>query len=423
MSLVKSILNVLSNRILGNLAGVLILPILLLKLSVEEIGALGLLTITPQILSIGMLGITKAIPRFFSDKSDGIDIQYYNGLWGILLVINTIIIYFSCESIWLFVFNQNLDEYAIYLVFFFVNLEIDNYLQEWHITLNKTPFLRNVKLIQILTSLLLTYYLLVIKDLGIDGRLLALLIPGLVIGLFVLLRLRFYRVSFNWVMWWKYISYSKSLALSSLGTVVLTYMDRIMIIKLLPDGTATYGVGLYEIANKIANVLKSLVNSIGRVFQVRYNEIFAVNYRLADRYASMIMRLFIRRMTGLIIVFNLCALIGLLLLGKFNQIYLYILPILTLGYWVRLNYIGYIIKLSRIGLENKLFHGTLYSGSLNVLLNLVLIPNYGIFAAAVTTLISHIFLFIYFNKKIYGKFTMSNLRKWYVLILGFSFFG
>ena len=425
MSVFKNTVNVFFSRLAPIGFSVITLPIVLIKLSVEEIGILGLILITSQFMSLTMLAVNKVIPRFLvgSGKVKS-DLYNFNGLWLFCLLINLLIYVFFNQTIWDFISNGYSNKLSILIIFFFLKQEIANYINEWLIAQDKTIFLRNYKLLETGLTFLLTIFLLLFLNLGFYGRIFALLIPGLFIGIIVMFHLNFYKISYKKDIWVKYISYSKSLALSSLGTVTFNYLDRILIMKLIPENSATYSLGIYEIANKIANVIKVLVNSLSRVFHVKYNKIASDNILLADRYSNLTKKFIVKNLLILIIIFNTISFIGLHGISKFDKIYLILIPLITFGYWLRSNFIFFINQLLITNRQILVFKGTLIAGLINTILNFILIPKFGIVSAALTTSISYSFLLVYFYyyiEKTYFK-KLINFNYLFLAIILNSFY-
>ena len=425
MSVFKNTVNVFFSRLAPIGFSVITLPIVLIKLSVEEIGILGLILITSQFMSLTMLAVNKVIPRFLvgSGKVKS-DLYNFNGLWLFCLLINLLIYVFFNQTIWDFISNGYSNKLSILIIFFFLKQEIDNYINEWLIAQDKTIFLRNYKLLETGLTFLLTIFLLLFLNLGFYGRIFALLIPGLFIGIIVMFHLNFFKISYQKDIWVKYISYSKSLALSSLGTVTFNYLDRILIMKLIPENSATYSLGIYEIANKIDNVIKVLVNSLSRVFHVKYNKIASDNILLADRYSNLTKKFIVKNLLILIIIFNTISFIGLHAISKFDKIYLILIPLITFGYWLRSNFIFFINQLLITNRQILVFKGTLIAGLINTILNFILIPKFGIVSAAITTSISYSFLLVYFYhyiEKTYFK-KLINFNHLFLAIILNSFY-
>jgi O-antigen/teichoic acid export membrane protein len=425
LSIFKNTINVSFSRLAPIGFSVITLPIVLIKLSVEEIGILGLILITSQFMSLTMLAVNKAIPRFLvgSGKVNS-DVYNFNGLWLFCLFINLLIYFFLNQIIWDFITNGYSNKLSIFIILFFLKQEIDNYLNEWLIAQDKTLFLRNYKLLETGLTFLLTIFLLLFLNLGFYGRIFSLLIPGLFIGIIVMFHLNIYKISYKKDIWVKYISYSKSLALSSLGTVTFNYLDRILIMKLIPENYATNSLGIYEIANKVANIIKAIINSLSRVFHVKYNKIASNNILLADRYSNLIKKYIVKNLLILIIIFNTLSFIGLCAISKFDKIYLTLIPLITFGYWLRSNFIFFINQLLMTNRQILVFIGTLIAGLINTILNFILIPKLGIVSAALTTTISYSFLLVYFYyqvEKTHFK-KLINFNYLFLAIISNSFY-
>lgn len=186
------------------------------------------------------------------------------------------------------------------------------------------------------------------------------------------------------------LMYSFPMIPDGLSWWVVNVSDR-TIISFMMNSAAN---GIYAVSSKFSNILSSLF----QIFNMSWQESASLHINDEDRekfFTSILNRVYRIFFSICIIILAVIPLIFDFVIGKkFSLAYLYIPPLL-LGnlYNAIANVIGgiYIAKKQ----TNTVARTTVLAASINILINLIMIKKWGVFAAAISTLISYIILTIY----------------------------
>lgn len=181
---------------------------------------------------------------------------------------------------------------------------------------------------------------------------------------------------------------SLPLVLHLLGHQVLTYIDRIMISKYLNFEE----VALYSFGYSAGFVLKTVLSSINTLWAPFYLATKKESPKLVGSYVKKYIALTVFLTIGYLTIST--EVVNLLGSGEFLNTKEFVV-LIVLSYFV-----GelYTIPLNvQFYEENTKFVpvGTVLSAVVNIVLNIVLIPTYGIYGAAIATVISYVALFIF----------------------------
>ena len=208
----------------------------------------------------------------------------------------------------------------------------------------------------------------------------------------------------------------------SMSDYILSFFDRLVI----NDIEGASSTGIYTMAYQVGMIINLVVVASNRSWQpIFYKEMEAGNYKkinvTANKYANTIYALAI-----LLILFTREA-YTVLVDAKFND-GMQLVPIIIVSYVILLLYTYY----SHYSLYNKktflISISTLTAGVANILLNYWLIPIFGYIAAAYTTLVSYLLLFIlhYTSAKVLQKqkviplkYLLPNFFAMVVIVAGF----
>lgn len=223
---------------------------------------------------------------------------------------------------------------------------------------------------------------------------------------------------------WKHILYSLSyglpLLIHTISGVVLVQFDRIII----NQAKGAVDTGLYSFAYQIGMIMSVIVMGMTKAWvpifyeKLKNNETDAIN-KLSAKYAK-----YIYFMAFCLILFS--SEIGIILSDKKYYSSFPLIPIVTLSYvflFIYTQYSNYAFYRKKTFLISA---STVVAGTINIALNYLLIPKYGYFIAAFTTLFSYFMLFLlhFFNTKyILRENNIIKLRiifkNFYFPILGF----
>lgn len=242
-----------------------------------------------------------------------------------------------------------------------------------------------ISTISSLVSVAITLYLVVAEGLGATGGLIG-SSSGAVISYFMhitFLRSNFV-CKFKKQMFIENLKFGLPVIPHALGGYLFMYSDIIVLEKYVVISM----IGIYAISNKFATLLKTVVNS----FSSAFNPIFMKSCKDSvskgqELVTETTKSWFVILGIGYIIICHLGEhIIYLLTPTPYHQAAL-ILPVLAISYVFRGVYIMLINTFYFKKVTKYLPIATLSSGILNVGLNILLIPHYGIWAAAITTAI------------------------------------
>ena len=205
----------------------------------------------------------------------------------------------------------------------------------------------------------------------------------------------------------EYLKYSLPMIPNSLSWWIVNVSDRSII-------TFFIGVsanGIYSVSSKFSNIL----NSIFSIFNLSWQEAVSVNINSDDcnqffsKIINEILNLFMILSTVIIAVLPLCYSI---IIGKnYQKAYIYI-PILLVAniFNILINLLGgvYIAQKN----TKKLAVTTAVSAITNILINILFVRKYGLFAASFSTLIAYFATLVwrYFDIKKIIKITLDRKR-------------
>lgn len=239
--------------------------------------------------------------------------------------------------------------------------------------------------------LLAVGFILLQKDQLYLGRLKGDVVVFLIFGLLMMrdvLKYTSFRFKFNEEHFKYIIKFSIPNIPYLLSGLILSQFDRIMINSI--NGSAA--AGLYSFAYNIATLQLMVSNSLHYAWTPDYYAYMnRANYQKMDKDSSLIIKI----ITLSVIVLILFAKeIGTLLSPVSYHAALNVIPIVLIGHF----FIGLMpFNKNPIQYAKKTYitaATTLSAGVLNIVLNAVFIPKYGYIAAAFTTLVSYVYLYI-----------------------------
>ena len=216
------------------------------------------------------------------------------------------------------------------------------------------------------------------------------------------------------ISYWKYaLNISLPLIPHALSNVLLAQFDRIMINTFLGSSQA----GIYSYISNIGIILNVVWQSTnnawvpwfyGEMSEKKYSNIKKVStyYLLAFTVISIIVMVFsidLAKFMAPTEYYVGLSLVVPISLGYFFQ-FLYSLPVNVEFYEKKTNYIAL---------------GTIASAVINIALNIIFIPKYGIIAAGYTTVFTYFLLFAfhyYMAKKITGYQYFDTIKIWSIII-------
>lgn len=217
--------------------------------------------------------------------------------------------------------------------------------------------------------------------------------------------------------YWKYaLKFNLPLIPHYLSYIVLSQSDKIMIAKYLGDSKA----GIYSLSYTIASILNIFISSINSSFiPWTYKMMKENKYRKIGEKAE-----------KLLLVGGICSLLFILCSPEIIKIMappgyykaIYIIPPVVLGTYFTFIFTFFANIEFYYKKTNYVMVGSLICAVLNILLNLVLIPKYGMIAAGYTTMLSYFCMIIIhyiFMRKI-EKNKIYDIKKIFLVIFFIS---
>lgn len=370
--------------------GVIMMPFYTKNLTPAEYGVIDIVNILNAFITVILgLELTQAIPKYYSDLKSDIDSQntfissclLFNTLGGLFLLI--LVIIFS-ENLSILIFQDS--KYSLLLVIAATSYIFSRIFQVIIIVLRNDGKAIQVSSLAILSSLitLTTTIILVLKfKMGVYGIFIANLCSQGLIGLYLIYKYFYYfHLSFNSFWFRKALLFSIPLLFSAMSGVVLNYTDRILINNHL----GLSEVGIFGVAYRISSV----TNLILFGFTTAIVPLVYSSYQNQEtpKKIEAIFRYFLAISFSLMLFISVFA-EDIVLLFTTNE-YLkaaYLLPFLLIVNL--LNAVGYFFPgMFLMGKTKIVAIITVSSAILNIFLNLLLLPKFGLIGSAIATLIS-----------------------------------
>ena len=240
----------------------------------------------------------------------------------------------------------------------------------------------------ILLSILMILY--VFPEEGYMGRVLGTTIPAAVIALYILLRqFKIANPKINLEFWKWGLSYSLPVMPHTIGQVILSQFDRIMILKMVNAQKA----GIYSFAYNIYSIVYITSTSLDHVWSPWfYREMHKGNENGIQRYTTMY--------SYGMLLFSSCVMLGSVeivkLLGpkEYGESVLCVVPLVAGGFFTFLHMIPIAVEYYY---EKTKFIAlcTVSAALINVLLNWVFINRLGYVAASYTTFVTYFLYFMF----------------------------
>ncbi len=271
-------------------------------------------------------------------------------------------------------------------------------------------------------TIILNVLLIVPLGMRVDGMIISTAVANGLGALYLFFRLKIYKyinkklVDFSLIK--KMIKYAAPLVPNSLSWWVVSLSDRTIISVVL--NTAANGV--YAVSNKFP----TLLSSIFAIFNMSWCESATLHIDSEDRdkffsdIANTVVKLFTSLGAGLIA--SMPLVFPLLIKAKFNEAYLYI-PILALGVVFNVGVSFYSSIYIAKKLNKQVALTSMIGAVINIIVNLALIKFMGLWAAAISTMISYFVMMVWrhidLKKYVNIKFEKGILIKT-ILIFAFT---
>lgn len=253
-------------------------------------------------------------------------------------------------------------------------------------------------------------------NLKVDGLLLSVIIANMIMVLFLATRLHLTRYInpklVNRKLMIEMLSYSIPLIPHSLSWTIINLSDRLIVTYFL--GAASNGI--YAISNKFPTI----INTVYNYFAIAWKESAAkaLHDDESDKYYNKIyvsLRNLVYSAT-VVVIAGVPFIFDLLINKSYAEAYLYI-PILVFSVYFSnmASFYGGIFSAYK---KTKIIGSTtLVSAIINLAINLIFVKIFGIYAAAISTFVSSVFLYGYRKKKIYQLVNLKHSKDMHITIL------
>ncbi|WP_296879772.1 oligosaccharide flippase family protein [Thomasclavelia sp.] len=419
--LIKNTSILLLGKVSTQLVTFLLLPLYTAKLNTYEYGIMDVyVTLATLLIPVITLQIEQAIFRFMIAKNSNLKEIISTATFFILV---SIIIY---SFIYLLFINLFSIDYPILIFLFFLSQAIFQILLQVVRGFNKYNFYSLISFASAVMIIFFNIIFIVGLNMKYEAILLSTAIADFICSIIIILKSNLYKyisilkVSVKFLV--EMIAYSAPLVINQLSSWLINYSDRLIIIAVL--GISMNGV--YSLANKFFNLPVSIFN----IYNLAWTELIIKsvendNKKDTNQYINKMINITfeIYECVIVIIVAGLGIFFKFFINENYYMAYRYI-PILLIASL----FSGMSATIGSIYVANKktkdIAITTLLSGFLNVIIHVLSIKFIGLYAAALSTMITFIILFFFRCKNINSYFKVNleykNLRK--ITIIGFFVF-
>lgn len=401
-------------------------------MSTDDYGTLSLVTALQSVLvCVVSLQLSASLPRFYFDYTgEQVKTFFSTIVYSVALITFSLLgaIHFLGEPLIQFIYPKAGISYYPYFLMCLVMVffaQIAQVALRLLVVQERGLVVLKRKLIVILFGIAVGIYFVIIRDMRVMGALWGLVLTGLFDVIISL-----YLVRSFFVLKWKRdyfrlaLNFSLPIIPHALGGYLFMYSDKIVMEKYVSLAT----IGIYNVADKMAMLLKILVNSINDALSpVFMKKATADLSKAVQDFRPMITK------WAVIIAF---AYLG---MAFFSNIFVELLmpeqyhaagaliPVLLVAYIFRGFYTFSSYPLFFLKKTKVIPVITFSAGLVNVVLNVILIPRFGFFTAAWTTVISFMITFllaIYFSSRYQSmSFEWRKILSVFGLMLVFLILG
>ena len=395
-------------NISSKLVGFLLLPLYTNYLTTSEYGILAILDITTQIIvSVFSLNISTAMMRWSSEvkDEDGKKSIIFTSLCSAIIISLTLFLVLSPFNSSFSVLFFDTDKFSTYFSLLFItsSLGIYNLIPLTILRLReKSFFFAGLTTANFTITLLLNFYFIAYKNMGVEGILLSQVVGQSFILIFSLpIVLKNIVLKFKVSILMEMISYGVPLVFSTIFTLAFTMSDRFIIKHI--QGEAS--VGVYSLGHKIASVMNMLIlqsfqlgflplayKKLGQPDEKRFFSKTLTYYSLVLSSVALLISLFSKE------------LIELLAVNKDYWISYSVVPIISFAFVIK--GIQYVFSLNFHYSKKTGYNAlvSIISAVVNITLNIILVQHFGFIGAAYAMFVSLLVMMIlsyYWGQKVY----------------------
>jgi O-antigen/teichoic acid export membrane protein len=390
---------------LSKLSGLILLPLFTNLLPVDEFGLLGLFeTLSIFIIALSGMGLRAALPRWYwlPEKSAQQKELFFSVVVAgvVFAVLISVGCYFAASSFSSIIFRTEISNPVLLMFMASLFFKILNELPLLILRINQKAMAQTgYQTVNLVITVALTYYFLVVEKKGIigifEGQAIAALITNIISIPLVIkyINPRFLKSDFKAM-----IIFGFPLAMSNVLSILLSLSDRFILNYFIN----LEEVGTFSLASKIANVLQLIVITS---FLSAYTHIF---YQGMNRQGNQ--RLFSKAPTW----FWLLTIVSALVLTLFGKEIVELTSFSNPEYWSSIDVLPLLVAGLLLGSVRQIFvldlsyhHQTraisisiIASGVINILLNLAMIPYWSSNGAALATAVTQLMVSVFLYQKI-----------------------
>lgn len=411
----KNTLIITIGRISTQFITFLLLPLYTAVLSTEEYGSVDLVTTIVQLLvPIVSIMIDQGVFRYLlTCQKESQKKSIISNAFFILFFLNLCFL-----LLYIFLIPVNKLQYKVWILLILTITTFSNLFLQISRGLKKTIEYTVGSFICSFITIILNVLCIAFIKMGAVGMLISTFIGNLFCCLFIFVKLRIYRYisifSISKIVIIEEIKYSMPLVPNQLSIWVMNSSDRLVVAYYV--GAAANGV--LAVSHKFPTVFMTLFN----IFLLAWHETGAVHYFDEDRDSfftktiEQIITIFSTICVGMIVV--LPIIFDWFINKSFSEAY-YNIPIYLIAslFNVIVGLLGVVYVATKKTFE--IAKTTMISAAINIIVNIVLIPYIGLYAASLSTFVGYLVAMIYriidTRKYLCIKY---NIKKYLILLLG-----
>jgi len=409
-------------NISSKLVGFFLLPLYTEHLSTAEYGILAILEITSQIIvSLFSLNISTAMMRWCADANDEHEKKsvIFTSLSATVVISSVLLLVLVPNQLNFSLFFFDSAKYSNYFFLLFLSSSFGIYnlipltIMRLRERSSLFAFLNTTKFI---ITLLLNFYFIAYKNMGIEGILLSQLLGQIFLTLFSIpITIKNVVIRFRITILREMINYGIPLIFSTIFVMVFTMSDRFIIKYFSGDSS----VGIYSLGHKIASVMNLLILKSFQLgfLPIAYKKLGALDEK---RFFSKILTYYtiVLVFTALSISIFSKELIELLAQSKNYWVAYTVVPIIAFSFVLK--GIQYTFSLSFHYSKKTSYNAVIviFTSIINVTLNIIFIQEFGYIGAAYSMLLSIGFMLIlsyYYGNKVYP--IPYEIRKIFIAVI------
>ena len=380
----------------------LLIPLYTSILSTDEYGIYDIIVTTVTLLTPFLtLVISEAVLRFAIDNDYNNSYVFTIGITLVVLGSGVLILLSPVFSL-----VSSISQYRMWIVIFFFVMNLHTVLIQFLKGINRVAQYSIMGVISTITTLSLNIYFLVVRNYGIIGYLLAATMSHLFVSILVIIRNQLWKYIVNPFsipreVYKEMLRFSAPMIPNSISWWVSDSSDKYVILWFLSSAE----VGLYSIAYKIPTLLTMAMSLFVSAFQISIFDEFKKKdgNKFFETVYTSVMTVLLLAASVLIFASKYLAIV----LYK-NSFYSAWMVGCILIFAFVFNSLSSLIGTLYTAAKHTsvLFYSTLVAACVNITLNIILIPDYGLNGAAFATLVSYICVWLI--RAILAKKQMEN---------------